>query len=397
LRKWHIFHQKWKDLSEVDPTVNADIAYFIDPAPKASVGRKHELPDWVIQKLGGLVRGFLTRKKCGMTVHLIAINVKVMLETDAELNEYVEQRKEEGKSALDCKDSWIRDLMMKHWNLRRRKGTQAARKVPENSADIGRLFQHRLAYMVSSLPAEHPLFSTFAAQFQHIPKSLVVNSDQTSLNLIHLPSYTWAEKGVKAVPLTGMDDKRCVTGVVGSAADGTLLPLQLVYAGKTSRTLPREILRREAEQDGFHFTFSDNHWSNQLTMCQYVQQILVPYYKKVSRDHVLPLVKDGTRHLTYAFHLLQVKADLELPEDYPTIWIIDCWSVHISQEFREWMTSIHPSIHLLYVPANCTSLFQPADVSLQRPIKQALTDIGMMYVARTAKQLFKEGDGADGV
>jgi hypothetical protein len=35
------------------------------------------------------------------------------------------------------------------------------------------------------------------------------------------------------------------------------------------------------------------------------------------------------------------------------------------------MKKNHPKIHLLFIPTNCTSIFQPADVILQRPFKHA--------------------------
>jgi hypothetical protein len=35
------------------------------------------------------------------------------------------------------------------------------------------------------------------------------------------------------------------------------------------------------------------------------------------------------------------------------------------------MRANHPRIHVLYIPANCTSIYQPADVILQRPFKHA--------------------------
>ena len=60
-----------------------------------------------------------------------------------------------------------------------------------------------------------------------------------------------------------------------------------------------------------------------------------------------------------------------LPADQKMIWLIDCWSVHISKEFREWMKIHHPEIHVLYISANCRSVFQPADVVIQRPFKHA--------------------------
>ncbi len=60
-----------------------------------------------------------------------------------------------------------------------------------------------------------------------------------------------------------------------------------------------------------------------------------------------------------------------LPADQEMIWLIDCWSVNINKEFMEWMKIHHPKIHVLYIPANCTSVFQPADVVIQRPFKHA--------------------------
>ena len=56
------------------------------------------------------------------------------------------------------------------------------------------------------------------------------------------------------------------------------------------------------------------------------------------------------------------------------ILLIDCWSVHTSKAFREWIKGAYPAYHLLFVPANCTSKAQPADAGLQRPFKNAITN-----------------------
>jgi hypothetical protein len=56
---------------------------------------------------------------------------------------------------------------------------------------------------------------------------------------------------------------------------------------------------------------------------------------------------------------------LNLADSQNMIWLIDCWSVHTTVAFRDWMSKNHPRILVLYVPANCTSKFQPADVVLQ--------------------------------
>jgi hypothetical protein len=54
------------------------------------------------------------------------------------------------------------------------------------------------------------------------------------------------------------------------------------------------------------------------------------------------------------------------------IWLIDCWLVHISAEFRGFMKENFPHILLLFVPANCTSKLQVMDVVFQRPFKHAI-------------------------
>jgi hypothetical protein len=52
-----------------------------------------------------------------------------------------------------------------------------------------------------------------------------------------------------------------------------------------------------------------------------------------------------------------MKKELGLPSSQVSIWLIDCWSVHKSKEFRTWMKKNHPNIILLFVPGGCTSLF----------------------------------------
>ncbi len=70
---------------------------------------------------------------------------------------------------------------------------------------------------------------------------------------------TYAPQGAKDVDVVGAEDKRQVTLVVSSAADGTLVPLQLVIGGKTERVLPKNASSAKPE---VHVTFSGsaNHW-----------------------------------------------------------------------------------------------------------------------------------------
>ena len=75
-----------------------------------------------------------------------------------------------------------------------------------------------------------------------------------------------------------------------------------------------------------------------------------------------------------------------LSADAKMILYLDCWSVHRSKEFRDWIKATHPMIIVLYVPAGCTGLFQPCDVGLQRlfkhSVKQSASQFFVDYVQR---------------
>jgi hypothetical protein len=45
------------------------------------------------------------------------------------------------------------------------------------------------------------------------------------------------------------------------------------------------------------------------------------------------------------------KEKLGLPPDQCSIWLIDCWSVHHSEEFLSWMWKTHSTIIIIFVPA----------------------------------------------
>lgn len=132
--------------------------------------------------------------------------------------------------------------------------------------------------------------------------------------------------------------------MVGISMSGELLPFQAIYRGKSSASLPspKALGYKKATQElNFQFEYSktDNHWSTIGTMKSYVTGILVPYFKSHQKQ-------------------------LKLPNQI-CVWQIDCWSVHRSLEFLTWMTVTYPWIHIHFVPANCTGLFQPCDVGIQ--------------------------------
>ena len=65
----------------------------------------------------------------------------------------------------------------------------------------------------------------------------------------------------------------------------------------------------------------------------------------------------------------QIIDQLNMHKDSKFIWLLDCWSVHKSKEFVVWIKEKHPTILLIFVPADYTSMYHPAYVILQRPFK----------------------------
>jgi len=156
--------------------------------------------------------------------------------------------------------------------------------------------------------------------------------------------HTYETKGVKAVRNLRKDEKRQITRMVSSISSGSMLPLQLIFQGKTTVMVPNHVEAR-AVRKGWDLTNSENHWSNQTTMKRFVEKVLDPWHVEKCKELGLDSSKQKM------------------------VWLIDCWKVHTSKEFRNWLKENYPLVHYLYVAANCTSKLQPAHVVLQRPFK----------------------------
>lgn len=222
---------------------------------------------------------------------------------------------------------WAREQLDWRWRAR----TTAASKLPGDWETQGVLMAKRIAAHME-MHSVHP--------------SLIINLDQTGVKLVPSAAWTYEKRNSSSVAVVGAEDKRQITACIASSLSGELLPLQLIFEGKTERSLPERTAASIASL--CHLTFSDNHWSSQKTMQEYVSEIIMPYAETCIRKH-------------------------RLHADAHIILVLDVWSVHKSEEFRLFLRTHHPRIHLVFVPANCTSRLQVADVALQRPFKHAIT------------------------
>lgn len=235
-----------------------------------------------------------------------------------------------------CSESFVRKYLRNTMKWSERRTTRAAQKLPANHKEILHNAFLREAFVIR----DHA-----------IPAELRVNTDQTQTVYQQGTKTTWSKKGAKQVAVVGHDEKRAFTLVPSISASGEWLPMQAVYQGKSYLSCPSPSSRqyKEAKELGLQIKFSktNTYWSTQQTMKELVDEIIKPYFDKK-------------------------KVDLGLPAEQCSIWKIDCWSVHKSKEFLDWMKKTHPTIIVLFVPGGCTGIWQPLDVGIQRVLKQSI-------------------------
>ena len=171
---------------------------------------------------------------------------------------------------------------------------------------------------------------------EEIPPHLILNWDQTGLKIVPSSSWTMDRRGSRRVELTGVDDKRMITAVFCGSLTGDFLPIQLIYKGKTPRCHPKFKF-----PSGWHITHSPKHWSNEETMIDYIESIIVPYVKSM-RDE----------------------------EDQPALVIIDNFKGQVTSKVSALLED--NSIHVVLLPPNTTDRLQPMDISVNKPAKDFL-------------------------
>ena len=127
------------------------------------------------------------------------------------------------------------------------------------------------------LEAEKCSFERAISKFvsEHdIPLDLVFNLDQTPLSYVSPGKYTFDLEGSTTVPIKGVDSKRQITATLTVSTSGSLLPIQLIYNGKTKRCLPKYDFL-----NCFDVRFTPNHWSNFKTCDSLFVKIIFPYLK----------------------------------------------------------------------------------------------------------------------
>ena len=102
-----------------------------------------------------------------------------------------------------------------------------------------------------------------------IPKSMVTNLDQIPSK--HVPGYnkTLAPKGIKSVSVA-----KTITVTIGITMDGKFLPMQIIYSGKTSKSIPPVSF-----PDSSLVSANKKHYINEKESLKMLEHIIIPYVK----------------------------------------------------------------------------------------------------------------------
>lgn len=90
-------------------------------------------------------------------------------------------------------------------------------------------------------------------------------------------------------------------------------------------------------------------------------------------------------------YFLDAKRRLGLEPDHACIFIVDVWYGHLSPVFRDWLKATYSWVHLLYVPANCTSVAQPMDGGTIAWLKASMRRLIGNRITRTLESQLAAG------
>ena len=199
------------------------------------------------------------------------------------------------------------------------------------------------------------------AEMEEIPAELILNWDQTGIKLVPSSTWTMDAQGSRRVEVVGVNDKRLITAVFCGSLTGDFLPVQVIYQGKTDCCHPHFQFPTD-----WDITHSPKHWSNEQTIVQYVENIIVPYVEAR-------------------------RASFE--DDTPALVIMDNFKGQITSAISELLEA--NNIHVVLLPPNTTDSLQPMDLSVNKPAKDFLKrQFEEWYSGEVMKQLDGKEDEA---
>ncbi|GFH32369.1 uncharacterized protein HaLaN_31579 [Haematococcus lacustris] len=218
---------------------------------------------------------------------------------------------------------------------------------------------------------------------KRIPPVLFYSMDETFVFFAPMAgSTTLAEEGSKQVFVAATEQKKGLTVCLTVKASGHVLPLQLIYEGKTDLSTPGGKpknarawqplpARVAADAAGHDVTATPSHWATEDSHKQHFERVILLDYK---------------RTCTELGHNLD-----ELPvAQWPSmIYQLDVYAVHRKRTVLERFKLKYPFVHFLFVPAGTTPVAQVLDTAINRPFKH---HIKQSFIQDSVQQITSQLD-----
>ena len=212
--------------------------------------------------------------------------------------------------------SWAKSLFKRmKWN--RRATTTSKLPIPlgvQQEAEL--LFLHDIVSKIESYSILH---------------IMVLNLDQTPSKYFSTNRFTMAAKGSTTVALAGSEDKRTITATFTESLAGDFLGMQLIYGGKTERSIPNVNFPKN-----FSLSANPKHYSSEEESMKVIDEIIIPY-------------------------LAAKKEELGLPQDAKGLLILDVFRGQMTDRILNHLEE--NNILFVKIPANMTHILQPLDLS----------------------------------
>ena len=199
----------------------------------------------------------------------------------------------------------------------------------------------------------------------NIPASLVLNLDQTPSKYIQSSRYTMEKEGTKSIPIFGSSDKRSITATFVITLHGSFLPMQLIYGGKTSKSLPSVEF-----PNGFSLSANINHYSNSEESIKVIKEIVIPYVEKSRKN-------------------------LNLATNFPALLIMDVFRGQMTTAVLNLLKA--NNILLVKVPNNMTHIFQPLDLTVNSWAKDFMREKFATWYAGKIKENLDKGEQLENI
>ena len=171
-----------------------------------------------------------------------------------------------------------------------------------------------------------------------IQDELILNIDQTPSKFVPTENVTMAETGSKHVSRKGRNDKCGMTVTLSETISGKILPFQLIYTGKTARSLPSvEFPNR------FCLSYNPKQWSNEDETINLLESVVDPYF-------------------------CQVREELGLQNDQKTLILWDAFKAQSTDKVTKELQRLN--IVQVMVRKYMTHLLQPLDLATNASVKK---------------------------